>query len=137
MTLYEKIGGAPVLTAAVGVFYARVSADPDLAPWFADVDIERLKAHQRAFLAVALGGPDTFTGRSMPAAHAGLGITVEAFDRVLEHLAYTLFDLGLSYHQVTTVVDGLRGQARGIVEAETAETVSPALRRPAVGQAPN
>jgi len=93
MSLYDDIGGAAAVTVAVTVFYTRVTDDPELAPWFGGVDIERLKAHQRAFLTAALGGPDLFTGRTMEAAHAGLGITIEAFDRVLEHLAYTLFDL--------------------------------------------
>jgi len=39
---------------------------------------------------------------------------------VLEHLAYTLFDLGLSYQQVAMVIDDLRGQSAGIVEIESA-----------------
>jgi len=120
VSLFDEFGGTPAVTAAVEVFYGRVADDPELAPWFAGIDLVRLKAHQRAFLTAALGGPDLFTGRSMLAAHAGLGITIDAFDRVLEHLAYTLFDLGLSYQQVATVVDELRGQAAGIVEIESA-----------------
>lgn len=120
MSLYDDIGGAAAVTVAVTVFYTRVTDDPELAPWFGGVDIERLKAHQRAFLTAALGGPDLFTGRTMEAAHAGLGITIEAFDRVLEHLAYTLFDLGLGYDQVTAIVDGLRPIADVVVESSTA-----------------
>ncbi|MGV3731998.1 MAG: truncated hemoglobin [Microcella sp.] len=120
MSLYDDIGGAAAVTVAVTVFYTRVTDDPELAPWFGGVDIERLKAHQRAFLTAALGGPDLFTGRTMEAAHAGLGITIEAFERVLEHLAYTLFDLGLGYDQVTAIVDGLRPIADVVVESSTA-----------------
>lgn len=117
MSLYDEIGGAPAIKVAVTVFYNRVTADPDLAPWFTGVDLDRLKGHQQAFLTAALGGPNLFTGRSMGAAHAGLAITVEAFDRVLEHLAYTLFDMGLSYEQVASAVDGLRPMSAHIVEA--------------------
>ena len=120
MSLYDDIGGAAAVTVAVTVFYTRVTDDPELAPWFGGVDIERLKAHQRAFLTAALGGPDLFTGRTMEAAHAGLGITIEAFDRVLEHLAYTLFDLGLGYDQVTAVIDGLRPIGDEVVASSTA-----------------
>lgn len=120
MSLYDDIGGAAAVTVAVTVFYTRVTDDPELAPWFGGVDIERLKAHQRAFLTAALGGPGLFTGRTMEAAHAGLGITIEAFDRVLEHLAYTLFDLGLGYDQVTAVIDGLRPIGDEVVESSTA-----------------
>jgi hemoglobin len=119
MSLYDDIGGAAAITVAVEVFYTRVTDDPELEPWFGGIDIDRLKAHQRAFLTAALGGPDLFTGRTMEAAHAGLGITIEAFDSVLEHLAYTLFDLGLGYDRVTAIIDGLRPIGDEVVETET------------------
>lgn len=122
MSLYDEIGGGRVIATAVSVFSTRVTDDPELAPWFAEVDLDRLRAHQRAFLTAALGGPDLFTGRSMASAHAGLGISIEAFDRVLEHLAYTLFDLGLSYEQVTTVIDGLRPVGEQIVDEASVAT---------------
>lgn len=117
MSIYDDIGGAAAISVAVTVFYNRVTADPDLEPWFSGIDLDRLKGHQRAFLTAALGGPDVFSGRSMQSAHAGLGITIEAFDRVLEHLAYTLFDLGLGRDQVAAIVDGLRPMADEVVEA--------------------
>lgn len=117
MSLYDEIGGAPAIKVAVTVFYNRVLADDDLEPWFGSVDLDRLKGHQQAFLTAALGGPDLFTGRAMGSAHAGLNITVEAFDRVLEHLAYTLFDMGLNYGQVTETIDGLRPMREHIVHA--------------------
>ena len=45
------------------VLYRRVLADPELAPWFEGIDLDRLKAHQRSFLAAAFGGPRVFGGR--------------------------------------------------------------------------
>ena len=79
MSIFEQIGGATAVSAAVDGFYERVVADPDLAPWFDDVDLGRLKGHQRSFLAAAIGGPDAYLGRAMRDAHAGLSITSEAF----------------------------------------------------------
>lgn len=92
--LYDSLGGDDGLRTAVAVFYARVTADPELAPYFADVDLDRLRAHQRAFLMAALDGPTLFTGRPLEAAHAGRGITDEHFDRLVDHFAATLGDLG-------------------------------------------
>ncbi len=112
MSVYDEIGGAPAVKAAVTVFYDRVTADPELAQWFEGVDLRRLKAHQRAFLASALGGPELFSGRGLDAAHADLRITPEAFDAVVEHLAVTLHDLGASDDIVGRVrvrLEGLRG----------------------------
>lgn len=116
MSVYDDIGGASAITAAVSVFSTRVTDDPELERWFTGVDLERLRAHQRAFLTTALGGPDLFSGRPLQAAHAGLGITVEALDRVLEHLAYTLVDLGLGHDLVSRIIDDLRPAAEEVVE---------------------
>lgn len=113
MSVYDEVGGAAAVKAAVTVFYDRVTADPDLAQWFENVDLTRLKAHQRAFLAAALGGPELFSGRGLAEAHAGLAITPEAFDAVVEHLATSLHDLGVEDDVIARVrdrLDALRGE---------------------------
>lgn len=111
--LYDTLGGDAGLATAVEVFYARVSADPELAPYFAQVDLDRLRAHQRSFLRAALDGPELFTGRPLAQAHAGLHITDEHFDRLVDQLAATLGDLGVDSASVALVrdrVDALRAQ---------------------------
>jgi hemoglobin len=95
VSIYDRIGGAGAVRAAVDDFYARVLADPRLAPFFSGTDLNRLKAHQRAFIAAAIGGPEVFSGRDMAAAHAGLGIADADFDAVVGHLAGTLSGLGV------------------------------------------
>lgn len=60
MSVYEQIGGSASVQAAVDIFSDRVTADGRLAAWFDGVDMRRLKAHQRAFTAAALGGPETY-----------------------------------------------------------------------------
>ena len=93
-TTYELLGRENGLRAAVAEFYARVTADPQLRPYFAGVDLGRLRWHQTALLAALTGGPQAYSGRDLGAAHAGLEITGEAFDRVAEHLVGTLRDAG-------------------------------------------
>jgi hemoglobin len=95
MSIYAKIGGAPAVSAAVDDFYVRVTGDPELAHYFDAADMARLKGHQRAFIASALGGPEVYEGRDMSTAHAGLGISDEEFDRVVQHLVATLTSLGV------------------------------------------
>ncbi|MBW8803034.1 MAG: group 1 truncated hemoglobin [Catenulispora sp. 13_1_20CM_3_70_7] len=95
MGIYEAIGGAPALAAAVEIFYARVLADPELEGYFEGVDLERLKAHQRSFLAAAIGGSEIYAGRQMKEAHAPLGIRQKHFDRVVGHLVDTLTELSV------------------------------------------
>jgi len=95
-TIYEQLGGNGGVKTAVTVFYNRVTNDDALAQWFEGVDLSRLRAHQRAFLAAALDGPQVFAGRDLSDAHAGMQITDEAFTLVCQHLAVTLGDLGVA-----------------------------------------
>lgn len=95
MTIYDAIGGAPSVSAAVDKFYVRVLDDPQLAPFFEGVDMERLKAHQRKFIAAAIGGPEIYEGRDMGAAHAHLGVSDSDFEAVVGHLVVTLEELGV------------------------------------------
>jgi hemoglobin len=53
--------------AAVNDFHARVLADPQLTPFFTDINMRHLKAHQRAFIAAAIGGSEIYEGRDRPA----------------------------------------------------------------------
>jgi hemoglobin len=93
MTIYDSIGGAPAVAATVDDFYARLLADPTLAPFFEGIELPKLKSHQRAFITAALGGSQIYAGRDMAAAHAGLNISDADFDAVVGHLVGTLSSL--------------------------------------------
>lgn len=103
-SLYESLGGARAIAAAVDVFYERVLLDPSLAPAFAGVSLLRLKHHQRTFLTQALGGPVAYAGRDLRAAHAGLAITHAQFNRVAGHLAGALTALDVDDGLVAQVI---------------------------------
>ena len=102
-SIFEQIGGRPAVAAAVDGLYERLLADPVIAPYFAGTDMERQKRHMRAFMAVALGGADLYAGRDMHSAHARLGITHDAFDRVVTHLVATLASLGLPGETIAAI----------------------------------
>lgn len=95
MSIYDAIGGAPSVHTAVDKFYVRVLDDPQLAPFFVGIDMERLKSHQRKFIAAAIGGPELYQGRDMATAHADLGISDSDFAAVVGHLVDTLKELGV------------------------------------------
>lgn len=121
MSVYEQIGGSAPVQAAVDLFYEKVTADGRLAPWFEGVDMRRLKAHQRAFIGAALGGPDTYRGRDMGAAHAGLGITPDAFGAVVGHLVAALEELGVDGGTVGVIVETLAPLEAQIVDPASAD----------------
>jgi hemoglobin len=115
-TLYERLGGTGSLDVAVERFYDRLLADPELARFFDSVDMRRQRAHQKAFLAMALGGPRGYRGRSLAAAHAHLDIDDHHVDLVAGHLVAVLADLGVSpelIDDVVAAIDGLRDTVLG------------------------
>ncbi|HLU56935.1 MAG TPA: group 1 truncated hemoglobin [Pseudonocardia sp.] len=121
VSIYDSIGGAAAVAAAVDLFYERVLADPDLAGYFTGVDIAKLKSHQRSFIAAAIGGPEVFSGRSMKDAHAHLNVRPEHFDRVVDHLVATLTELS-----VPADVIGRIGATLAPLKADIAPTPLPA-----------
>ncbi|WP_017304714.1 group I truncated hemoglobin [Spirulina subsalsa] len=99
-TLYEKLGGADAVNLAVDKFYERVLQDDRIKHFFADVDMVKQRAHQKAFLTYAFGGTDQYDGRYMREAHKKLvekhGLSSEHFDAVAEDLMATLQEMGVS-----------------------------------------
>ncbi|HRQ65025.1 MAG TPA: group 1 truncated hemoglobin [Xanthomonadaceae bacterium] len=98
-SLYERLGGEPAINAAVENFYGRILGDPILAPVFAEVEMNRLKFHQRRFLGHAFGGPGGYQGRDLAVAHRPIaekhGLDDRHFDAVIRHLRDTLTELGV------------------------------------------
>ncbi|GIJ76458.1 hemoglobin [Micromonospora phaseoli] len=100
---YERIGGASSVKAAVELFYERVLADPELAGYFADVDMAGQRRHLALMLTVVLGGPNEYTGRDLASAHQPLNIPVAHYVKVGEHLTATLVQLGVPGDIITDV----------------------------------
>ncbi|WP_163553547.1 group I truncated hemoglobin [Candidatus Frankia alpina] len=94
MSIYQDIGGAKVVKAAVDEFYVRVLADPDLVSFFEGRDLASLKANQREFIGSALGGPEIYQGGAMASVHATLGVTGVNFDGVVGHLLAAFASVG-------------------------------------------
>lgn len=117
MTVYEVLGAEVGIRKAVDEFYDRVLADPELSGYFAGVEMSRLRRHQVAMLSAATGGPLEYTGRDMFAAHAGRGITDDAFGRVVGHLVATLESFGADAGTVQHVVNALAPLQPSIVSA--------------------
>lgn len=110
--LYEKIGGDAAVNAAVDIFYRKVLADDRINQFFDGVDMERQATKQKAFLTVAFGGPNNYSGKDMRDGHAHLvarGLNDSHFDAVMENLAATLKELN--------VPDDLIAEAAAIAES--------------------
>jgi hemoglobin len=94
-SIYERLGGEAAVEAAVDIFYRKVLADPRISSFFDDVDMDRQRGKQKAFLTFAFGGPNAYSGKDMRAAHARMNLTELHFNAVMENLGATLAELGV------------------------------------------
>ena len=113
---YDRVGGEPAIREVVEQFYARVLDDDDLAPYFVDADVSEVKRHQVLLLSQVLGGPAEYDGRELGAAHRGLGITSDHYDKVVGHLVAVLTDLGADDELLAAAGGVLAGVKADIVE---------------------
>lgn len=123
-TLYERLGGAAAVDAAVDVFYRHVLSDPRINYWFDGVDMERQAAKQKAFMTMAFGGPHNYTGLDMRKGHAHLverGLNDEHFDAVAENLKKTLEELEVPSAEIAEVL-GIVESTRDDVLGRTSAT---------------
>ncbi|GMQ99770.1 MAG: hypothetical protein BMS9Abin18_0595 [Zetaproteobacteria bacterium] len=107
-TVYDQLGGAAAIDAAVDIFYRRVLADAYVTPFFEGVDMEKQAAKQKAFLTMVFGGPNEYTGKDMREGHKHLvkrGLDDTHFEHVLAHLRATLAQLGVGEGMIQTVID--------------------------------
>lgn len=114
MSLYDQVGGELVVTDVVARFYERVISDDMLSHWFKWSKPVELQRHLRTYLAVALDGPEHYTGRSMRKVHGGMRITNEAFDTMIARLLESLAESGVK-SSVLTKVDARLGKLRAVI----------------------
>ncbi len=108
LTLYERLGGAPAIEAAVDRFYDRIMSDPSLAHFFDRVSMDKQREKQKAFMTYVFGGPTNYSGKSLRIAHQRLveeyGLKDSHFDSVVSHLRSTLRELKVAPETIKEVV---------------------------------
>ena len=96
--LFERIGGEAAVKATVIKMYDKILSDDDLAPFFENIDVEKLRLSQSAFVTYAFGGPNHYNGKSMRAAHKDAvshGLSDKHFDLVAGHLKAAMEELNV------------------------------------------
>lgn len=93
-TLFEELGGEPVLRSIIGTFVDRMFADPMIGFFFRKASRERVKDKEYELAAGHLGAPVEYTGRPLDRAHAVHPIMGGQFARRLEILRQTLVEAG-------------------------------------------
>ena len=118
-SLFEQIGGEAAVDAAVDVFYRNVLCDDRISSFFESIDMDAQRAKQKAFLTIAIGGPNNYSGKNLKEAHSALvegGLDDSHFDAVAENLVKALEELNVPGDlagQVLEIAGGTREDVLG------------------------
>jgi len=105
MSVYEKLGGEAAMDAAVDIFYRNVLADDRVSHFFDAVDMQAQRGKQKAFLTMAFGVPNGYTGKDMREAHKHMQLTEVHFNAIAESLVATLEELSVPQDYIDEVID--------------------------------
>lgn len=132
-TLFDRIGGTPVITAIVDDMTTRVLADPRVNFQRKDVSVNwlgskydaweptpsnvaRFKARMVQFLSLAAGGPPTYEGRDMRESHKGMRITNNEFDAMVGDIKTSMDKLNIAQREKRDMLAIIESTRKQIVE---------------------
>jgi hemoglobin len=104
MSIYDEIGGAAAVDAAVDIFYRKVLSDDRISEFFDTVDMDAQIVKQKAFLTMAFGGPNEYSGKDMREGHKHMNLTEDHFNAVAENLVATLEELDVPQEKIDAIV---------------------------------
>ncbi len=111
-TLYERLGEKPGITVLVDRIIDLHLQNPVVGPRFQHADVDRGRAMAKEFFVAGSGGPEPYTGRSMPEAHRGMNISEEEFLAVVDDMMAAMDQLGYDQRErdeVLAIAYSLKG----------------------------
>ena len=118
-SLFDRIGGEGAVKATVIKMYDKILDDAELAPFFENTDVDRLRLSQSTFVTYAFGGPSHYTGKSLRNAHKDAvshGLSDRHFDLVATHLKTAMQELNVPSElidEAMIIVGGTRKDVLG------------------------
>lgn len=96
-TLYERLGGAEGIASLVDEVMAAHLANPVVKPRFENIkDLDHAKKMAWEFFCAGAGGPETYTGKDMLAAHKGMNISEQEYLAVTDDIVGAMTKQGLA-----------------------------------------
>lgn len=115
-SLYQRLGGKDAITAVVDRFVGNVAADNRINKFFASTDVPKLKTHLVNQVCQATGGPCQYTGRTMKATHAGMGVGEADFTALVQDLVAALDHFKVPQREKDELLGALGSMKGDIVE---------------------
>lgn len=121
-SLYERLGGAEGIAVLVDDIVDAHMENPAInARYIPSKDdpehFAQLKKHLRDFLGAGTGGPETYSGMDMPAAHRGMNINEGEYMHVLDDILKALDKNNIdpqTRSEVLSIAYSLKGDIIGL-----------------------
>ena len=104
-SIYDAIGGLPVLEVAVQRFCERLRADKEVAHFFVWVDLHQQKSNLIAYLGQSIGAATGNSDATMLRPHTHMRIEQRHLEVVADHLAGTLQEIRIADALVGAIMD--------------------------------
>lgn len=120
-SLYDRLGKKKAIRAVVDEFVSRVAGDARINKMFMATAgdagrLKKFKANLVDQICEASGGPCKYKGKSMKAAHMGMGITGTDFNALVEDLVGALDKFKVGQHEKDQLLGALGPMKSDIVE---------------------
>ena len=113
-TLYQRLGEAEGIARLVDDIIDAHLANPLVKTRFEKItDMAHIKKLSREFLAMGSGGPQTYSGKGMLAAHKGMNVSEQEFLEVIDDIVGVLNKNGIdedSKKDVLAILYSLKGE---------------------------
>ena len=117
-SLHERLGGADGITALVDDIVSAHMRNPAIKARFLPYaetpeHLAEVKRHLCHFLGAGCGGPEQYTGRSMPDAHRGMNISETEYMAALDDIVDTLTAHGIderTRNDILAIAYSLKGE---------------------------
>lgn len=114
-TLYERLGGAPVVERIAAQTIDRTAADPATRRSFDKVNLANLKKKVAEQLCELSGGPCKYSGDPMKLVHKGMDINEGEFNGMVQHLRDACDASGVGQREKNELLRLLAPMKRDIV----------------------
>ncbi len=114
-TLYERLGGAPVVERIAALTIDRTAADPATRRSFDKVNLVPLKKKVAEQLCDLSGGPCKYSGDPMKLVHQGMDINEGEFNGMVQHLRDACDESGVGQREKNELLRLLAPMKRDIV----------------------
>jgi hemoglobin len=112
-TLYKRLGGEAKIREIAATIFDKHKQNPAIKARYIDSDRDEVIRLVTEFVCAGTGGPQTYTGKSMVAAHRGMNINEQEYMAVLDDIIEALGEHGVGQREqeeMLAIAYSLRGE---------------------------